>query len=319
MTLKSPSAAPERRARAGPWLAVTAALASLALPSAAGAGPWGDAPSDAAYVGEAACLECHEDHAMSGFHAGSTVDRSCESCHGPGSRHVESQAAADILGPATDNPVRSQNACLSCHASDLHAFEASMHGTGEVSCTDCHTVHGEARTALLRAPEPDLCFGCHKDVRAATMMPSHHPIREGGVMCTDCHDPHQDLETALEGGRTNDLCFRCHASHEGPFIFEHSPVIEDCGICHLPHGTVANNLLRQNEPFLCLQCHQAHFHATIPGVDAEFTSLDGYGGLSTRDASKRGFLTKCTQCHSEIHGSDLPSQSISGQGKALTR
>jgi hypothetical protein len=34
---------------------------------------------------------------------------------------------------------------------------------------------------------------------------------------------------------------------------------------------------------------------------------------------KKAMLTKCTQCHSEIHGSDLSSQSITGGGKALTR
>lgn len=307
---------PRPRARAGPW---AAAVIALAVPAAALAAPWEDAPAGASYVGEAACLECHEDRAMSGFHTGSGVERSCEACHGPGSVHVESGVAADILGPSTEDPVRARNACLSCHASGMHAFEASMHGAGEVSCSDCHSVHGEARTALLTVEGPELCLSCHQDVRAALSMPSHHPVREGGVGCTDCHDPHQDLEAALDGGRTNDLCFRCHSAMEGPFIFEHSPVIEDCGICHVPHGAVANNLLRQNEPFLCLQCHQAHFHATIPGIDAEFTSLDGYGGMSTHDASKRGFLTKCTQCHSEVHGSDLPSQSVSGQGRALTR
>ena len=138
--------------------------------------------------------------------------------------------------------------------------------------------------------------------------------------CSDCHDPHgADLHGVEIGDRPNDLCLSCHAQHQGPFIFEHSPVVEDCSICHTPHGAVANNLLVQNEPFLCLQCHQMHFHTTIPGIDGEFTSLDGYGGLSTRDGSKRAMLTKCTQCHTEVHGSDLPSQSISGEGRALTR
>ena len=42
-------------------------------------------------------------------------------------------------------------------------------------------------------------------------------------------------------------------------------------------------------------------------------------GVSTLDGWKKGFLTKCTTCHTAIHGTDLPSQSISGQGAALTR
>jgi predicted CXXCH cytochrome family protein len=108
---------------------------------------------------------------------------------------------------------------------------------------------------------------------------------------------------------------------EGPFIYEHPPVTEDCMICHTPHGSVANSLLKQGEPALCLNCHSMHFHAGIVGVDGEFDTPQApeRGGFSTPDAWKRVMLTKCTQCHSEIHGSDLPSQSISGQGRSLTR
>jgi hypothetical protein len=41
--------------------------------------------------------------------------------------------------------------------------------------------------------------------------------------------------------------------------------------------------------------------------------------LSTRTSFNRAWTTKCTQCHSRVHGSDLPSQAVPGQGKALTR
>ncbi|MEZ5066354.1 MAG: GSU2203 family decaheme c-type cytochrome [bacterium] len=282
----------------------------------------------AAYVDDAACLECHEEYAASTtvhrdleeFETAAVVTRGCQSCHGPGSLHVESNDPDDIRNPATADPVVANRACLQCHrADDVGAFEMSLHAAADVSCVSCHDIHGPQRGALLRSSQPDLCVSCHQDQRASMYLPSHHPVREGRMTCTDCHDPHGSTPSAASAGRPNDLCLSCHARHAGPFIFEHSPVIEDCTICHAPHGSVANALLVQNEPFLCLQCHQAHFHATIPGIDGEFTSLDGYSAVSTHDASKRGFLTKCTQCHTEIHGSDLPSQSISGQGAALTR
>ena len=95
------------------------------------------------------------------------------------------------------------------------------------------------------------------------------------------------------------------------------------------HGTVANNLLKQNEPFICLQCHQPHFHSILAGYEGDYGVSDavagadpGYAGLtgtSQHDSWKRVMLTKCTQCHQSIHGSDLPSQSITGQGRALNR
>jgi DmsE family decaheme c-type cytochrome len=288
-----------------------------------------EALDGAAYVDNAVCVECHEDYDPGGtvhgdvpaFRTGGVTKTGCQSCHGPGSLHVDSSDPEDIVNPASSDAGLADNLCVRCHRIDgKDSFAASLHGMSDVTCVSCHRMHGDGRAPLLRDREPALCFGCHQDIRGAAYLPSHHPVREGGVSCSDCHDLHSgQLRTVQADGRTNDLCLSCHPGKEGPFIFEHDPVIEDCTICHDPHGAVANHLLTQNEPFLCLQCHQAHFHTTIPGIEGEFTSLDGYGGVSARDGSKRGFLTKCTQCHTEIHGSDLPSQSISGQGRALTR
>jgi hypothetical protein len=74
--------------------------------------------------------------------------------------------------------------------------------------------------------------------------------------------------------------------------------------------------LKQNEPFLCLQCHHLHFHSV-------FTTKQPGTGLNKvspeRHSVKMVMGTRCTQCHSQIHGSDLPSLSTPGQGKALTR
>ena len=37
------------------------------------------------------------------------------------------------------------------------------------------------------------------------------------------------------------------------------------------------------------------------------------------EGMQMAFATKCTQCHPRVHGSDLPSQGITGNGKLLTR
>jgi len=150
------------------------------------------------------------------------------------------------------------------------------------------------------------------------------------MTCSSCHDVHGgEFRNIADGETARDACLACHTQHAGPFIFEHSPVMEDCGICHDVHGTVANNLLRQNEPFLCLQCHQPHFHSILAGSEGAYgtppavSDVDdrylGMTGVSHVDGMKSVMLTKCTQCHQSIHGSDLPSQSITGQGRALNR
>jgi DmsE family decaheme c-type cytochrome len=300
-------------------------------------------------VGKETCLECHEDF---GQNIARTVHgrlsefqypgpaRDCEACHGPGEAHAESNEPADIVVPYPDLGPKASEPCLECHQTGhLMNWKHSPHSATDVACVSCHQLHPERATpALLSQAAPDLCFTCHEDQKAQFYLPSHHPLKEGFMTCLSCHNPHSDSfagVTITESAR--DLCLTCHMQYQGPFIFDHSPVEEGCELCHNPHGSVANNLLQQNEPFLCLQCHQPHFHAGLKGFEGSYSTQTGYpgnpnvdvwqdyegydglSGISHVDAMKRVMLTKCTQCHQTIHGSDLPAQSIPGQGRALTR
>ena len=292
----------------------------------------------AASVGTEACADCHEEickpfektiHGRIAPFETAGLGTGCETCHGGGSLHVESEDPADIIRLTELTSAQQSKVCLDCHTR-FH-WAGSEHYLNNVGCLQCHKIHTPVDNKLLVKSEPEGCYACHIDIQAKVQYPSHHPIREGKIGCSDCHDPHGTMVGSLKTDeRLNDLCLRCHASKQGPFIFEHAPVVEDCTICHAAHGTIANNLLKQNEPFICLQCHEFHFHAAKIGWDE---TLDGSPpdtyytpgknpeahNLSTRNSFKRAWTTKCTQCHSRIHGSDLPSHAVPGQGKALTR
>jgi DmsE family decaheme c-type cytochrome len=298
------------------------------------------------------CATCHEEIAaqftrsshgnLAGFESKAPYQK-CEACHGAGSAHVDSGAAADILGFKDAGAFEANQACLTCHRQD-HALEwaGSIHAQSGVGCSSCHKIHqsrqvvpglmnvegmatshatAPARKGSLARPQPELCYECHKEQRAQFMQNSHHPIREGLMTCTACHDPHGvNLGSLKTAERPNDMCARCHKRQAGPFVFEHAPVEESCLTCHNPHGTVANNLLRQGEPFLCLQCHEMHFH------NARVTTGQPYylpTGGSQNSAGPTSFMgaynTRCTACHNKVHGSDLPSTGVTGQGQALTR
>jgi DmsE family decaheme c-type cytochrome len=153
----------------------------------------------------------------------------------------------------------------------------------------------------MSVDEQTTCFKCHADVYAKTSMPSHHPIKEGKISCSDCHDPHGQTEDNLKEPTVNMVCYRCHAEKQGPFAYEHPPVTEDCTICHNPHGSVTNNLLHQPTTFLCLRCHTGHRR----GPDFHDATL--LGDVGTDPALQRAFYSDCTQCHAQIHGSDVPS------------
>ena len=307
---------------------------SLAGPLSAGATPGGD------YVGTDTCADCHDDqaatftqsiHGRLQAYQNLTGTEGCEVCHGAGGNHVESEDPADIFNPTADLGNQASAACLTCHTTGHTLdWDMSVHAESDVACTACHQMHGNSNKALLVSKEEDLCFTCHLDMKAKFQLPSHHPLKEGFMTCSTCHDSHGgDYQNIAAGETARDACLNCHPQYAGPFVFEHSPVEEDCTICHDVHGTVANNLLRQNEPFLCLQCHQPHFHSLLAGYEGDYSTppgvgdadprYDGLSGTSHGDSMKRVMLTKCTQCHQSVHGSDLPSQSITGQGRALNR
>jgi len=247
------------------------------------------------------------------------ADNSCEKCHGDAVGHIDEGDPAGILNPANQDQFGASLLCFTCHKSkDLDGWEFSAHSGADVNCSNCHSVHGGES---MKKSEPCLCYDCHGDLRAVANMPSRHPVREGKMKCGDCHNPHGGPAHLTADATGRELCFSCHADKEGPFIYEHAPVNEDCLICHNPHGSVADKLLKQTEPSLCLSCHPMHFHATVESVDGTFVPplAPDRVSTSTTDGWKQGMLTKCTQCHTEIHGTDLPSQAISTGGTALTR
>ncbi len=344
---RSSRPAPFRRT---PLLLLAAALALTA--AAAG----GEPPEPVPMVGSAACLDCHQDLAVQftrSVHArlaefevhGGT--RGCEACHGPGGRHVETMDPADIFTFSEASDSRAEDACLACHRNRVGVhWISSRHALSGVSCTSCHQIHQSRQTlplepgfqekplrvadlerqapplrASLKKPESLLCVECHRDVGARMMLPSRHPVREGKMQCSSCHQMHgAEWGMLRTDERVNDLCTECHASKQGPFVFEHQPVAENCATCHVPHGSVADNLLKQNQPFVCLQCHEAHFHIgreglSTPNFVATGGSLNPFGSAGWRMA----FGTSCSQCHQYVHGTDLPSQSLTSLGGSLTR
>lgn len=288
---------------------------------------------DANYVGTENCLSsCHyHDKIRKDFEASTmgaqlssksglpVVD--CESCHGPGSLAIAGVTKAQVAEDAKKGiqtachyetfieldklpaPARSL-ICLKCHTANanftLHNWNNNSHAISDVSCPDCHNVHDGPDLIVRPRDTFEMCFKCHQDVQAEFSLPSHHAVPEKRVVCTDCHNPHGSMSDKLLRKTTvKDTCAQCHAEKQGPFVFEHADVMDDCLVCHNHHGSVVNNLLKVSQPFLCLQCHDGHW-------------VSGPSGPTTAE-SKGAFYTRCTDCHSQIHGTDVPSPSGAGR------
>ena len=119
--------------------------------------------------------------------------------------------------------------------------------------------------------------------------------------CTSCHGMHGDTAaTEFVRATLNDTCFQCHAEKRGPYLWEHAPVSEDCGLCHAPHGSNHSGMLTQRAPLLCQACHTQSGHPAV-AYDT--------GGLVSGTPSQYLLGQGCLNCHSQVHGSNHPSGS----------
>jgi DmsE family decaheme c-type cytochrome len=229
----------------------------------------------------------------------------CEACHGPGAKHAESgdKNAINSLKANSFVPVEQRNkVCLDCHEGKARmAWHGSKHQSNGVACTSCHTLHAERDPVLAKATQPEVCYPCHKQQRADFFKASAHPVRSGRIACSECHSPHGSTAHAMLVKPTvNQTCYTCHAEKRGPFLWEHAPVAEDCTLCHSSHGSVRPALLTKTPPLLCQQCHTVAGHPSVPYTSA---ALPGGGG----GGSAFVLAGSCTNCHSQVHGSNHPS------------
>ena len=257
------------------------------------------------------CETCHGQ--------GKTHSDAEEAAHGD---DAKTAAANKLIFSFKDNPKKNSERCQQCHqtSKDQSQFDHSNHAMHGVSCNDCHATHltvaaetpkregvqiAQAKfmsvpslpeeqrwltSSMLKKNQPDLCFQCHGNVRAAFALPTHHRVPEGAMKCTDCHTPHGTSNKSALRQSGWETCTQCHAEKRGPMVYEHSAVkVEGCTACHTPHGSTNKMLLvRREERMLCLQCHVDPVAANVPH-------------------SRLSFQTRsdCTRCHSAIHGSNF--------------
>ena len=287
-----------------------------------GAGsPEGDAsPAIKAPVAVTAetCRRCHRDyydawarstHArIDGRLFKSPGKQGCEACHGPGAEHAQSGNRALILRFSGSPPEAVETACLKCHERGNRLYwRGSPHESRNITCTNCHTLHKKPDSVqhvsrflerpletrlLARNTSMEVCLQCHLLQKAQLQRSSHMPLREGKLTCVDCHNPHgTPTPKLLRENSVNENCYRCHTEKRGPFLWEHPPAAEDCLNCHQAHGSMHEKLLKVRPPRLCQQCHMRGGHSTLPQL------------ASNRLIYNLG----CTNCHSQIHGSNHPS------------
>jgi DmsE family decaheme c-type cytochrome len=284
------------------------------------------------------CLKCHDEdseypvldifktrHGVKADPRTPFATLQCEACHGPAVKGMpfleDAKTAANNMGShagkvrpgekrprilnfgdKSEEPVAEQNRmCLACHkGGEQISWQGSVHDKGQVACASCHTIHTPHDPVTDKVSQGEVCYKCHQQQRADFFKPSNHPVRFGQLGCSDCHAVHGSSTPALLVKPTlNQTCYTCHADKRGPFLWEHEPASEDCSLCHTPHGSINPSLLTKRAPLLCQQCHSQAGHPSLALTPAGLP-----GGTKPS-----GFLLagSCTNCHSQVHGSNHPS------------
>ncbi len=275
--------------------------------------------ADYSRKGADTCLRCHDNSGsfpvldiFAGKHGDPNHPQSpfvhlqCETCHGPIGDHdarrlAEGESREDMFtfGNSGNLTADEQNQiCLDCHQQQQAHWEFNPHAQSNQTCTSCHSIH-QANDRMLQAEsQAQTCGSCHQLQLAQTKLASTHPIASKLMSCNDCHSQHQK---PLQTTTLNQTCYQCHADKQGPRLWPHQPVDEDCSTCHEPHGSQHKPMLTQQSPFLCQQCHGGVSHA---GVVADKDAF-----LSNDNAATLLFNRGCVNCHTQVHGSNHPSGS----------
>ena len=206
------------------------------------------------------CIDCHTTGFEKNYDATSNTfasrwsepNVSCQSCHGPGARHVEWAKRGDKAGYAADGPGARYGLTANVRAANARQQVDT--------CAACHSRRAELVSApaagdvLLDDYLPSLLVQglYHADGQQLDEVYVDGSFRQSrmyakGVACTNCHDAHSGkLEIAGNG-----VCTQCHvptpnpafASAAGDFdtpahhFHKQGSAGAQCANCHMPSKT----------------------------------------------------------------------------------
>ncbi|MBC7790767.1 MAG: tetratricopeptide repeat protein [Anaerolineae bacterium] len=256
------------------------------------------------------CQGCHGSQVIAQFDTASgryvsshtTLAINCESCHGPGKRHVELAQSGRITGAsdigmaalATLDKDQSLQVCFACHAVKDQLRAGYLSGA---PLTDYYTLDFPSLGDRPLLPDGRVrTFAYQENHRYSDCYLS------GSMTCTDCHDPHsqkyRDVNGApLIGRFSNGQCTSCHVSKaERLEAHTRHPVQSpgsQCVSCHMPY---------LQHPELGNAIRYARADHSIPIPRPAFDS-------------SLGITSACQLCHTERPASQLEAQVTAWYGE----
>lgn len=243
-----------------------------------------------------ACDGCH----FTGFMSKETrVDQgiACESCHGPGSLHVNNPDS-NIYKASSVDPVRQNEVCLQCHMRNRDKRMENVTMKEIFGDARDYPFGYEAGRPLseykLVAPfvfgqetKEFYANGMGKKNRMQGNEFVHSMKGKHGITCINCHNPHT-LEPTAEKNSGNDLCMKCHSF--GSPIGPHQKNLES----HTKHKA-------DSKGSLCVECHMPKVgkHTEKSPITVRTHIFGFVTPKETQDFKMPDETNACYACHKE--------------------
>ncbi len=196
------------------------------------------------------CADCHStnlkrnyDHKSDTFSTTwSSINVSCEGCHGPGQQHVDWVQKNEGSGSNYVLPGIGQKAqldmCGPCHARRVRLTEQYQPGIDFENQFILQSITNEYYHADGQIREEDYVVGSFMQSK----------MYMNGVKCSDCHNPHS-LELKMNG---NALCMQCHEPKYNTIehhFHEMGTESAECVNCHMTGAIYMGNDFRRDHSF----------------------------------------------------------------------
>src|SRR4051794_34041707 len=269
------------------------------------------APSPADKSAE--CLACHNDASLAKDVNGKAVSLHVDEGKFKASIHGGMFACTDChkdVKAFPHDPAPAKVQCDSCHADEVAAYKASVHGLARAAgnnqaatCVSCHgSLHevvtaGDPASTVAHQNIPKTCGTCHgqkfvmeSSGRSAAPFYSYEESVHGkavaagsekAAVCTDCHGSHEILTAANPKSsifkfNVPNTCAKCHDKVKTEFMASiHGQAIAK-GVSQAP---------------VCTDCHGIH------GIKSH---VDPNSSVSAQNLAR----TTCAKCHESVRLSE---------------
>ncbi|MGH1363506.1 MAG: ammonia-forming cytochrome c nitrite reductase subunit c552 [Calditrichia bacterium] len=235
-----------------------------------------------------------------------TLGINCESCHGPGKRHIELMQSAD-LSTLKDIGIQS--------------LEALSKDASLMVCFQCHATKDQLQPNYLPGDDLESFYSLKMPVLGSKLYLPDGKVREfayqqnhlfsdcyinGSMTCVDCHSPHsqgyrditgQKLASPFDDGQ----CTGCHGNMNA------NPA------AHSFHNAGPNGVR-------CTDCHMPYLQHRVLGEELRFARSDHTIPIPRAGLESRfGIENSCVGCHSNKTSEWAKNETrrLWGKGKPL--